>query len=332
MKAIMAAFLKGGFMARNNDTQPLTRPTAYLFRMAVFLVLGAFIAFILYRQIIQAFNANPPLNALIIGVLIIGIVLAFRGVLRLFREVRWANAFLESDSGVVIEREPLLLLPMAKMLAGRHKREALSPLSLRAILDTIGLRLDEARDTGRYLTGLLVFLGLLGTFWGLLDTVGSVGKVIQSMKAGSDAALMFEELKSGLAAPLAGMGISFSSSLFGLAGSLILGFLDLQAGQAQNQFYEQLENWLAGIAGPGATVPLNSGLAISSASSSGLAEPGLHAANVAAIENLASGIQSLVVSMRSEQQLIRDWVESQAQREAEMKAVLEALLAEKRRG
>ena len=140
---------------------------------------------------------------------------------------------------------------------------------------------------------------------------------------------MFEELKSGLAAPLGGMGISFSSSLFGLAGSLILGFLDLQAGQAQNQFDEQLENWLAGLAGPGATVPMNSGPPVASG---GLAEPGLHAANVAAIENLASGIQSLVVSMRSEQQLIRDWVESQAQREAEMKAVLEALLAEKRRG
>jgi hypothetical protein len=315
-------------MARDSDTQPLTRPTAYLLRMSVFLVLGAFIAFILYRSIIQAFNANPPLNALIIGVLVIGVVLAFRGVLRLFREVRWANAFLESDTGVVLEREPVLLLPMAKMLAGRHKREALSPLSLRAILDTIGLRLDEARDTGRYLTGLLVFLGLLGTFWGLLDTVGSVGKVIQSMKAGSDAALMFEELKSGLAAPLGGMGISFSSSLFGLAGSLILGFLDLQAAQAQNQFYEQLENWLAGIAGPGATVPLASGLPVSG----GLPEPGLQAANVAAIENLSSFIQSMVQTMRAEQQLIRDWVEAQARREAEIKAVLEALLNEKRRG
>lgn len=314
-------------MARNSDAQPLMRPTAYLFRMAIFLVLGAFVAFILYRSILQAFNANPPLNALILGVLLIGIVLAFRGVIRLFREVRWANAFLDSDSGVVLEREPVLLLPMARMLAGRQRREALSPLSLRAILDTIGLRLDEARDTGRYLTGLLVFLGLLGTFWGLLDTVGSVGKVIQSMKAGSDAALMFEELKSGLAAPLGGMGISFSSSLFGLAGSLILGFLDLQAGQAQNQFYEQLENWLAGIAGPSVTVPLNSGV-----EASGLAEPGWQAANVAAIENLASGIQSLVGSMRSEQQLIRDWVEAQAQREAELKAVLEALLAEKRQG
>ncbi len=324
-------------MARNLDAQPLTKPTAYLFRMAVFLVLGALIAFILYRSIIQAFNANPPLNALILGVLLIGIVLAFRGVMRLFREVRWANAFLESDSGVVIEREPLLLLPMAKMLAGRQRREALSPLSLRAILDTIGLRLDEARDTGRYLTGLLVFLGLLGTFWGLLDTVGSVGKVIQSMKAGSDAALMFEELKSGLAAPLSGMGISFSSSLFGLAGSLILGFLDLQAGQAQNQFYEQLENWLAGIAGPeqagpNLAMPLTSGVSASGKALGGTVEPSWQAANVAAIENLASGIQSLVTSMRSEQQLIRDWVEAQAQRESELKAVLEALLLEKRQG
>lgn len=307
-------------MFRSNDTMPLTKPTAYLLRMVVFLVLGAFIAFILYRQIIQAFNANPSLNALIFGVLIVGMVLAFRSVTRLYREIEWANAFLESDSGIVIEREPVLLLPMARMLAGRSKREALSPLSLRAILDTIGMRLDESRDTGRYLTGLLVFLGLLGTFWGLLDTVGSVGKVIQSMKAGSDAALMFEELKAGLSAPLAGMGISFSSSLFGLAGSLVVGFLDLQAGQAQNQFYEQLENFLASVAGPevasGETAVVTN---------SGLQEPSLAAANVAAIENLAAGIQSLVTNMRAEQQLIRDWVEAQAAREAEIKSVLTAL-------
>jgi hypothetical protein len=307
-------------MFRSNDTMPLTKPTAYLVRMVVFLVLGAFIAFILYRQIIQAFNANPSLNALIFGVLIVGLVLAFRSVTRLYREIEWANAFLESDSGIVIEREPVLLLPMARMLAGRSKREALSPLSLRAILDTIGMRLDETRDTGRYLTGLLVFLGLLGTFWGLLDTVGSVGKVIQSMKTGSDAALMFEELKAGLAAPLGGMGISFSSSLFGLAGSLVVGFLDLQAGQAQNQFYEQLENFLASVAGPEATTGETA-----VATSAGLPEPSLAAANVAAIENLAAGIQSLVTNMRAEQQLIRDWVEAQAAREAEIKSVLTAL-------
>lgn len=307
-------------MFRSNDTMPLTKPTAYLVRMVVFLVLGAFIAFILYRQIIQAFNANPSLNALIFGVLIVGMVLAFRSVTRLYREIEWANAFLESDSGIVIEREPVLLLPMARMLAGRSKREALSPLSLRAILDTIGMRLDETRDTGRYLTGLLVFLGLLGTFWGLLDTVGSVGKVIQSMKTGSDAALMFEELKAGLTAPLGGMGISFSSSLFGLAGSLVVGFLDLQAGQSQNQFYEQLENFLASVAGPEATTGEPA-----VATSAGLPEPSLAAANVAAIENLAAGIQSLVTNMRAEQQLIRDWVEAQAAREAEIKSVLSAL-------
>lgn len=307
-------------MFRSNDTLPLTKPTAYLVRMVVFLVLGAFIAFILYRQIIQAFNANPSLNALIFGVLIIGLVLAFRSVTRLYREIEWANAFLESDSGIVIEREPVLLLPMARMLAGRSKREALSPLSLRAILDTVGMRLDETRDTGRYLTGLLVFLGLLGTFWGLLDTVGSVGKVIQSMKTGSDAALMFEELKAGLAAPLGGMGISFSSSLFGLAGSLVVGFLDLQAGQAQNQFYEQLENFLASVAGPEAPSGETAGT-----TAMGLPEPSLAAANVAAIENLAAGIQSLVTNMRAEQQLIRDWVEAQAAREAEIKSVLTAL-------
>ncbi len=308
-------------MFRAKDTMPLSSPSAYIVRMAVFLVLGAFIAFILYRQIVQAFSANPSLNALIFGVLAIGIVLSFRAVTRLFREVEWANAFLESDTGLVIDREPVLLLPMARMLAGRSKRDALSPLSLRAILDTIGMRLDEARDTGRYLTGLLVFLGLLGTFWGLLETVGSVGKVIQSMKTGTDAALMFEELKAGLAAPLGGMGISFSSSLFGLAGSLILGFLDLQAGHAQNQFYEQLENWLASIAGPEGGTPVLS----STGAVDGLPEPSLAAANVAAIENLAAGIQSIVANMRAEQQLVRDWVEAQAVREAEIKKVLSAL-------
>ena len=319
-------------MARDFSSQPLTRPWIFIVRMMVFIILGGFLTFILYRSIIQAFNANPPLNALIIGVLGMGIVFAFMKVFRLFREIQWANAFLESDSGIVIERQPVLLLPMARILAGRFKREALSPLTLRSLLDSVGSRLDEARDTGRYLTALLVFLGLLGTFWGLLETVGSVGKVIQSMKAGSDAALMFEELKAGLAAPLGGMGISFSSSLFGLAGSLILGFLDLQTSQAQNRFYGELEDWLSGLVStPQITTDLSQfvmpdmnaaidrlTLAVSERTDEG--------SNVAAMSNLAEGIQALVQHMRSEQQLIRDWVEAQAAREQELKSVLERLV------
>ena len=135
---------------------------------------------------------------------------------------------------------------MAAILGGeRTGRMSISQQTMRHLLDSIATRLDEARDISRYMTGLLVFLGLLGTFWGLIETVGSVGKVIDGLKVGGDAGALFDTLKEGLAAPLGGMGISFSSSLFGLAGSLILGFLDLQSSQAQNRFYTDLEDWLA---------------------------------------------------------------------------------------
>src|SRR5512139_666208 len=134
---------------------------------------------------------------------------------------------------------------MAAILGDRMGRMAMSSQTMRGIMDSIATRLDEARDMSRYMTGLLIFLGLLGTFWGLIETVGSVGKVIESLKVGGDASAMFDALKEGLAAPLGGMGISFSSSLFGLAGSLILSFFDLQSSQAQNRFYTDLEDWLA---------------------------------------------------------------------------------------
>ena len=134
---------------------------------------------------------------------------------------------------------------MATILGDRAGRMAISSLTMRGLLDSIATRLDEARDISRYMTSLLVFLGLLGTFWGLIETVGSVGNVIQGLKVGGEAGAVFDSLREGLAAPLSGMGISFSSSLFGLAGSLALGFLDLQAGQAQNRFYMELEDWLS---------------------------------------------------------------------------------------
>src|SRR3989442_13863131 len=135
---------------------------------------------------------------------------------------------------------------MAAILGGeRSGRMTISQQTMRHLLDSIAARLDEARVFSRYMTGMFVFLGLLGTFWGLLVTVGSVGKVIDGLKVGGDAGALFDTLKEGLAAPLGGMGISFSSSLFGLAGSLILGFLDLQTSQAQNRFYIDLEDWLS---------------------------------------------------------------------------------------
>src|SRR5271155_1453773 len=233
-------------MATTPDPAKLTSPRIFLVRMLVFLILCGLIGFVLQRQIVNAFMANPWLNGLILGVLLIGIILSFMRVIRLFPEVSWVNSFRRADPGLAVAKAPTLLAPMAAILGGeRVGRVAISAQTMRAFLDSLATRLDEARDISRYLTGLLVFLGLLGTFWGLIETVGSVGKVIDGLKVGGDADTVFNALKEGLAAPLGGMGISFSSSLFGLAGSLILGFLDLQTSQAQNRFYTNLEDWLA---------------------------------------------------------------------------------------
>src|ERR1700741_4031181 len=226
----------------------LSSPRIFLVRMLVFLVLCALVMVVLYKQIIQAFFANPGLNALIGLVLLVGIILAFRQVIRLYPEVSWVNNFRVADPGLAVDRHPTLLAPMAAILGGeRTGRMSITQQTMRHLLDCIATRLDEARDISRYMTGLLVFLGLLGTFWGLIETVGSVGKVIEGLKVGGDAGATFDALREGLAAPLGGMGISFSSSLFGLAGSLALGFLDLQTSQAQNRFYMELEDWLSTI-------------------------------------------------------------------------------------
>src|SRR5258708_3818013 len=232
-------------MARNLDPFKLSSPRIFLVRMMVFLILCALVVVVLYKQIIVAFMANPGLNALIIAVLAIGILLAFRQVIRLFAEVSWVNSFRLADPGLAVARPPVLLAPMAAILGERAGRMTISSGTMRGLMDSIATRLDEARDISRYMTSLLVFLGLLGTFWGLIETVGSVGKVIEGLKVGPDAGATFDALREGLAAPLGGMGISFSSSLFGLAGSLALGFLDLQSSQAQNRFYTDLEDWLA---------------------------------------------------------------------------------------
>src|SRR5437899_3389509 len=232
-------------MAQDIDPFKLSSPRIFLIRMVVFLILCALVVVVLYKQIWVAFLNNPGLNALIIGVLAIGIALAFRQVIRLFPEIDWVNGFRLADPGLAVERPPVLLAPMAVLLRDRIGRMAISAQMMRGILDSIAARLDEARDMSRYMTGLLIFLGLLRTFWGLIETVGSVGKVIEGLKVGGDAGSIFDSLKEGLAAPLGGMGISFSSSLFGLAGSLVLGLLDLQTSQAQNRFYTDLADWLA---------------------------------------------------------------------------------------
>jgi hypothetical protein len=297
----------------------------------VFLVLCALVMIVLYKQIILAFFANPGLNALIGIVLLIGVVLSFRQVLRLYPEVAWVNNFRIADPGLAIARHPTLLAPMAAILGGeRTGRMTITQQTMRHLLDSIATRLDEARDISRYMTGLLVFLGLLGTFWGLIETVGSVGKVIDGLKVGGDAGALFDTLKEGLAAPLGGMGISFSSSLFGLAGSLILGFLDLQSSQAQNRFYTDLEDWLASTvreySGDGAAAGASGELqaAIERLRVS-LTEGGANRGTTTAMANLAEAIQGLVTHMRTEQQMIREWADGQGEQNREIKKLLERL-------
>jgi hypothetical protein len=256
-------------------------------------------------------------------------------VIRLYPEVNWVNGFRLADPGLAVERAPVLLAPMAALLGDRVGRMAISSQVMRGILDSIATRLDEARDIARYMTGLLVFLGLLGTFWGLIETVGSVGAVISKLNVGGDAGAVFDSLKEGLAAPLGGMGISFSSSLFGLAGSLVLGFLDLQMSQAQNRFYTDLEDWLSttvrdlgvdpdlrGTAGAPSSTEIR--VAIERLKEA-VSESGSSKAATAAMANLAEAIQGLVKHMRTEQQMIRDWADSQAEQQREIKLLLERL-------
>jgi hypothetical protein len=324
-------------MARDIDPFKLSPPRIYLIRMLVFLILCGLLVVVMYKQIWVAFMANPGLNGVIVAVLLIGIVLSFRQVIRLYPEINWVNGFRLADPGLAVERAPVLLAPMAAILGDRVGRMAISSQIMRSILDSIAARLDEARDISRYMTGLLVFLGLLGTFWGLIETVSSVGGVIGKLNVGGDAGSVFDSLKEGLAAPLAGMGISFSSSLFGLAGSLVLGFLDLQMSQAQNRFYTQLEDWLsttvrdlgaegdARAAAPGAT-PATAEIKVAiDRLKDAIAETGSGKAATAAMANLAEAIQGLVKHMRTEQQLIRDWVDSQAEQQREIQRLLERI-------
>ena len=229
----------------------MTRPTPYLLRMLVFLLAVAGIAVWLRDSLITIFLNNPDLNSLILAILLLGIGWTLRQVQRLGAEIAWVEA---AQTDRAPATAPKLVAPMARMMAARDatrpgtdRRATLSAGASRSLLDSLASRLDENRELARYMTGLLIFLGLLGTFWGLLRTVAAVSGVIHGMTIGSgDIAHLFEQLKSGLAQPLAGMGIAFSASMFGLSSALILGFLDLTAGQAQNRFFNELEEWLAG--------------------------------------------------------------------------------------
>ena len=325
-------------MAKPFDPHRLSSPSVHLLTMAIFLIIVGFLAAILYRQISVAFVTNPGLNGLIFGVLAVGMLLIFMQVFSLMREVAWVNSFRQGSAELDAVSEPVLLAPMKALLGQSGRDMLLTTNSMRSILDSIANRLDELRDISRYLIGLLVFLGLLGTFWGLIHTIGSIGDTIQSLDPSSgNPNDVLDALKSGLQAPLSGMGTAFSSSLFGLSGSLILGFLDLQAGRAQNRFYTELENWLSSVTDMNFETSM-AGNAANSTSAEDIRmrletltqslQQGTPAGGqraTAAMATLAEGIQGLVQHMRSEQQMTREQMARQSEQQKQMLELLKRL-------
>jgi hypothetical protein len=318
----------------------LTRPFRYLTRMAIFVAIVAALAALLSAPLYRYFMGNWVVNGVIVVILLCGIVYVFQQVARLGPEVAWLESYRRNQAGLSTQELPRLLAPMATMLGDRRGgRVSLSAMSLRTLLDGIGTRLDEARETSRYLIGVLVFLGLLGTFYGLLETVQSVGNVIGTLSADAvDPARAFSDLKSGLQSPLGGMATAFSASLFGLAGSLVLGFLDLQAGLAQNNFYRELEEYLssytrlsgggpASDAGDGSVPAFIQALLEQTADSLdnlqrilGRGEESRISANANLLQ-LTERMSTLTDQMRTEQSLLLRLAESQV----ELKPVLQRL-------
>ncbi|MEO1159325.1 MAG: flagellar motor protein MotA [Pseudomonadota bacterium] len=337
-------------MLASDHLKVLELPRVYLVRMAVFTILICIGSAVLFPNIQIAFMANPGLNGLIVVVLLLGIAYTFRMVFRLWPEVNWVNSFRIANPGLEIPHLPRLLAPMAAQLRDREGLTILSPITLRSLLDSLASRLDEARDISRYMIGLLIFLGLLGTFWGLLQTVSAVGETIRTLNISTaQSGTVFEELKAGLEAPLAGMGTSFSSSLFGLAGSLVLGFLELQASQAQNRFYNDLEDWLATLtdidAGEYASsvdLPphiaaemstLRSGMdRINRTLETAVQSNGGAPQNAESMEQLAGAVHGLVQQMREEQKVVRQWAQQQSEQNAEIKRMLARVGAPPGRG
>ncbi len=318
------------------ETIIVEQPRVHLVHMVVFIIVVAVISAVLYPLIKNAFMNNPGLNSLIVGTLLFGTLYAFRMVWRLFPEVNWLNGFRMGQGST--EEAPSMLSPLATILSDASGRTQLSPQTMSSLLDSLASRLDEGRDLLRYLVGLLIFLGLLGTFWGLLQTVSSVGEAIRGLDVtSSQTANVFEELKSGLQKPLQGMGLSFSSSLFGLASSLILGFLDLKASQAQNRFYHNLEDWLStftvvhlGDGGTGMPAFLRLDLQNlqksidrlgSTMDQRGVSQPN-GGANGNATEDLADAVANLVQQMRDEQKMVRQWIQTQQTQQSEVQRLL----------
>jgi hypothetical protein len=225
----------------------MSRPTQQLIWMVVGLVAAGGLVFLLWEPITTAFWHNPALNSGILAVLVIGMIFIFWQVIRLNSDISWLESFVRGGNATSTE-QPRLLAPFATMMRERTGRVNMSATTLRSVLDGVQSRLEESHEISRYFISLLILLGLLGTFWGLLGTISAVAAAIRDLNiSGTDPAGMFTTLKSALEGPLAGMGTAFSASLFGLSGSLVLGYLDLQAGQAQSRFYVGVEDWLSGM-------------------------------------------------------------------------------------
>jgi hypothetical protein len=326
-----------GAMSQNYDPYHLKSPTIYLVKMVVFLVIVALVGAILYTEIVRFFLANPFINSLIVLVALIGVLLSFRQVMRLFPEIKWVNSM--QDGTMARVRQPVLLAPVAGMLRDKLGEAVITPSSMRSILDSVGNRLDEAKDTSRYLTGLLVFLGLLGTFYGLLETVTNVAATIQALDTTTgDSASLFANLKAGLAGPLGGMGTAFSASLLGLSGSLILGFLDLQTSQAQNAFYTDLEDWMTSMTeldhpmtqmqATGLGMPGEEMSAMIDRLGSTMQNSNSSQNAIRAMAALAKGIDGLVKHIRAEQADLRIHIEEQGDTNKKLRELIEAMLRE----
>ncbi len=233
----------------HQDAGPhFSQPIRQIVTMLVAIGLAGLGVFMALPYVLPVFYANPYLNGFIILVFVIGVFACFYQVTQLIGSVRWIEAFV---GGVVREdaRTPQLLAPLASLLRERGARSQISSSSTRSILDSVAERVEEEREITRYITNVLIYLGLLGTFFGLATTVPAIVDTIRSLnpQEGEEGLAVFNRLMVGLESQLQGMGVAFGSSLLGLAGSLIVGLLELFAGHGQNRFYRELEEWLSSI-------------------------------------------------------------------------------------
>jgi hypothetical protein len=237
-----------------------TGPWNYVVWMALFIAVVIALGVFLLEPLEEAFRANMAINGLILGVLFIGVLYTFAQALSIGPAARWLVRFRSTDNSEALPPPPPMIAPMASMIGDTDGRMRLSAGSVSTVLDSVGARMSESGALTRYFGRLLIFLGLLGTFWGLLDVVGSVGEAVRAVTAsasGTEGDVM--RLMSAIEDPIQGMGTAFASSLFGLSGSLVIGFLDLQASRAHNRFYNEIEEWLSSISRVSAAGPAGAG-------------------------------------------------------------------------